>query len=147
MLRLCEASALGQHEAARSTARLSWLGELRGVVVERAAALAFSSARRREGEPNQNDKDKGEETFWLCGLFPQFARAARRDRARVRARRRALVRVRHGLIRGHLAGVVAELHVELAEHLDARLGDLRHDGTRAALAETEQTHASWSPPI
>ena len=60
---------------------------------------------------------------------------------------RALVRVRHGLVRGHLAGVVVELHMELAEHLDARLGDLRHDGTRAALGETEQTHASWSPPI
>ena len=67
---------------------------LGALFLERAAALAFSSARSSKGKTNQNDKDKGEETFWLCGLFPQFARAARRDRARVRARRRALVRVR-----------------------------------------------------
>ena len=46
MLRLCEASALGQHEAARSTARLSWLGELRGVVVERAAALRAQTGKK-----------------------------------------------------------------------------------------------------
>ena len=67
---------------------------LGALFLERAAALAFSSARSSKGKTNQNDKDKGEETFWLCGLFPQFARAARRDRARLRARRRALVRVR-----------------------------------------------------
>ena len=69
---------------------------LGALFLERAAALAFSS-RALSSTTNRNDKDnkdKGEETFWLCGLFPQFARAARRDRARVRARRRALVRVR-----------------------------------------------------
>ena len=55
---------------------------LGALFLERAAALAFSSARSSKGKTNQNDKDKGEETFWLCGLFPQFARAARRDRAR-----------------------------------------------------------------
>ena len=57
-----------------------------------------------------------------------------------------MINLQHGLVRGHLAGVVVELHVELAEHLDARLGHLRHDGTRAALAETEQTYASWGSP-
>ena len=72
---------------------------LGALFLERAAASAFSSSARSSTSftTNRNDKDKGdkgEATFWLCGLFPQFARAARRDRARLRARRRALVRVR-----------------------------------------------------
>ena len=63
-----------------------------------AAVLAFASAEEETKETKEKRgtrrRDKGEETFWLCGLFPQFARAARGERARVRARRRALVRMR-----------------------------------------------------
>jgi hypothetical protein len=81
--------------------------------LEKAAELAFtknktsakSFGRKRDTRNedfSKNDtesivgktNDKGEEVFWLCALFPQFARAARGDAKRVRARRAAVIRMR-----------------------------------------------------
>ena len=79
------------HELLAATLALRFLTE--------AAALAFSSKRlaTRDGTgtgTGTRRRDTGEETFWLCGLFPPFARVAHAEHARVRARRRALVRMR-----------------------------------------------------
>ena len=77
--------------------------------LEKAAALAFTRNKTSAKSFGKRDErsaedvlkigvrktsDKGEEVFWLCGLFPQFARAARGDGARVRARRAAVIRMR-----------------------------------------------------
>jgi hypothetical protein len=83
--------------------------------LEKAAELAFTKNRNKTSaksfgrkrdkllhEDAKNDaesivgktNDKGEEVFWLCALFPQFARAARGDAKRVRARRAAVIRMR-----------------------------------------------------
>ena len=82
--------------------------------LEKAAELAFTKNKtsaksfgrkrdKRNEDFSENElpesivgktNDKGEEVFWLCALFPQFARAARGDVKRVRARRGAVIRMR-----------------------------------------------------
>jgi hypothetical protein len=83
--------------------------------LEKAAELAFTKNKNKTSaksfgrklyKRDEDDKnelpesivgktnDKGEEVFWLCALFPQFARAARGDVKRVRARRAAVIRMR-----------------------------------------------------
>ena len=69
------------------------LGAALGVLfMHHALRLSRISLKRRK-QLNIQCKN-GPELFWLSGLFPQFAKAARSDRNRLNSRRRAVIRMR-----------------------------------------------------
>jgi len=74
-------------------ARVEVLGAVLGATFLAKASEASLASSARIAQTGVAEA-QGEELFWLCGVFPQFLKAARAEHQRVARRRRAVIRLR-----------------------------------------------------